>query len=338
MYRCRFDIDTQIVPGGCADGAPAPTPEPIATPAPTLDLDVTAGRTHSCAIGADEAISCWGANDDGQADAPNSEEAIAEFLEIRTELIYRSDPSGLIAFANIDRAYTIGTDTWVVWACDTEAGTLENDPVEMAERFTSWVQPYFSWLSGGSYLAEFIAGGTVKAENEQDCYDNIRNTPSPQEANGAVIVIDLAMIDCGTPADCRIGGGGPGNCYNRHLEERIPNECSPQWPENSREIRLSTLGITSVPGHIPPTPTGFFLAHELGHALSWPHSYDRPDRHFGTNLMDVMGNGQTLAFGTPAINRYAAGWISIGEVEIHPHTVESSPETPGTCTASGKAR
>jgi len=26
-----------------------------------------------------------------------------------------------------------------VWACDTEAGTLENDPVEMAERFTSWV-------------------------------------------------------------------------------------------------------------------------------------------------------------------------------------------------------
>ena len=247
-------------------------------------------------------------------------------LALRTELIYRSDPGGLIAFADIDRAYTMGTDTWVVWACDTEAGILENDPVEMAERFTNWIQPYFSWLSGGSYLPEFISGGTVKAENEQDCYDNIRSTPSPQEANGAIIVVDLAMIDCGTPADCRIGGGGPGHCFDSHMQERIPKECSPHWPENSREIRLSTLGFTSVPGHIPPTPTGFFLAHELGHALSWPHSYDRPDRHFGTNLMDIMGNGQTLNFGTPAINRYAAGWISVDEVAIHPEPVDSSSQ------------
>ncbi|WP_419929645.1 trypsin-like peptidase domain-containing protein [Candidatus Poriferisocius sp.] len=26
VYRCRFDVDTQIVPGGCVDGAPAPQP------------------------------------------------------------------------------------------------------------------------------------------------------------------------------------------------------------------------------------------------------------------------------------------------------------------------
>ena len=108
-----------------------------------LFTSVATGWSHTCGATIGGNIYCWGANNGGQADAPNNEEAIAEFLEIRTELIYRSDPAGLIAFANIDRAYTIGTDTWVVWACDTEAGTLENDPVEMAERFTSWVQPYF---------------------------------------------------------------------------------------------------------------------------------------------------------------------------------------------------
>ena len=28
VYRCRFDVDTEIVPGGCVDGAPAPPPLP----------------------------------------------------------------------------------------------------------------------------------------------------------------------------------------------------------------------------------------------------------------------------------------------------------------------
>ena len=31
---------------------------------------VTSGRQHDCAIGADDAITCWGANWDGRADAP----------------------------------------------------------------------------------------------------------------------------------------------------------------------------------------------------------------------------------------------------------------------------
>ena len=28
-YRCRFDVDTEIVPGGCVDGVPKPTEEAI---------------------------------------------------------------------------------------------------------------------------------------------------------------------------------------------------------------------------------------------------------------------------------------------------------------------
>ena len=47
VYRCRFDVDTQIVPGGCVDGAPAPVgldgpesgPEPLGPPPSALGLD-----------------------------------------------------------------------------------------------------------------------------------------------------------------------------------------------------------------------------------------------------------------------------------------------------------
>lgn len=39
VYRCRFDVDTQIVPGGCVNGAPAPQPTPTAEPVPEVEHD-----------------------------------------------------------------------------------------------------------------------------------------------------------------------------------------------------------------------------------------------------------------------------------------------------------
>ena len=38
VYRCRFDIDTQTVPGGCVDGAPAVVEEPAPAEEPTPPL------------------------------------------------------------------------------------------------------------------------------------------------------------------------------------------------------------------------------------------------------------------------------------------------------------
>ena len=44
VYRCRFDVDTQIVPGGCIDGVPAVVeePEPKQEPAPTAEPEPVA--------------------------------------------------------------------------------------------------------------------------------------------------------------------------------------------------------------------------------------------------------------------------------------------------------
>ena len=58
-YRCQFDMDVQLVPGGCT-----------AQPAAGGSVAIAAGRTHSCAITTDRAIDCWGNNDNGQTDAP----------------------------------------------------------------------------------------------------------------------------------------------------------------------------------------------------------------------------------------------------------------------------
>ena len=52
VYRCRFDVDTEIVPGGCVDGVPAPVvvdepdtgPEPLGAPPAELGFDPFYGK------------------------------------------------------------------------------------------------------------------------------------------------------------------------------------------------------------------------------------------------------------------------------------------------------
>ena len=62
-YRCQFDVDTQLVPGGCQNG----TPE---TGTPETGTAIAAGRGHSCGITQDGTATCWGRNNDGESDAP----------------------------------------------------------------------------------------------------------------------------------------------------------------------------------------------------------------------------------------------------------------------------
>ena len=306
VYRCLFNVDTQIVPGGCVDGKPSGEQANESTDDSTTDGSAT----------------------DETADDEATVVVTPEVLSPWEELVYGEDPGRLIAFADVVRAYSLGTDSWVVWSCDTPEGEWEVPTEETAERLENWAQPYFTWLSGGAYVPRFIVGGTVEADDEQDCLNKVRKTGSPPDMDGAVIVIDIPLVDCNNDVGCRRGWGEPGRCFGLLEQEWVPEQCDPHWPENRREVFLGAVPVTSVPQQIPPTPNGFVLVHEMGHTLLWPHSYDRPDRYFGTNLMDFMGNGQTLNFGTLAINRYAAGWIPIEDVAIHRTPVASdSPQS-----------
>ena len=65
IYRCRFDVDTQIVPGGCANRQPAQPPNRF--------IAVTSGTWHSCGLRVDNTITCWGSNNERQLEAPSGE-------------------------------------------------------------------------------------------------------------------------------------------------------------------------------------------------------------------------------------------------------------------------
>ena len=70
VYRCQFEVDTQLVPGGCQNETPE-TEEEIETPATGTRTAISAGQFHSCGIKADGTVACWGGLAYGKADAPD---------------------------------------------------------------------------------------------------------------------------------------------------------------------------------------------------------------------------------------------------------------------------
>jgi hypothetical protein len=95
------------------------------------------------------------------------------------------------------------------------------------------------------------------------------------------------------------------------------------FSENSRFVFLDGRSVvkTGAPS-IPPAggvtaPNMFTVAHELGHAIGFPHSY-RFTRY--DNPMELMGENDSpagLQIGTIAINRYSAGWMDPEEVATY---------------------
>ena len=74
-YRCLFNVDTQIVPGGCADD-----PDPAETTQPSVSTTATivSIRDGACALTPEQTIACW--HPRGQAVVPSGPFAIIKSI------------------------------------------------------------------------------------------------------------------------------------------------------------------------------------------------------------------------------------------------------------------
>ena len=246
-----------------------------------------------------------------------------------------TDPLGLVAGYELATTYSLGPDVWEVWLCDIPEGELFStdrdvrlNPDNYADAFTQRVGPWFAWQSGGAYEPVFRGGGLVTAPEAEpaQCEEAVAGAIRSNDADGVLIV--AAQLDPDT--DGILGYAGCGLRSRR------------SWPDSGR----SAVVYAGAFGH----PT--VVAHELGHALCWPHSYTGStvgDGEIGQydNVMDQMSGARgdnaasandvpfPLTIGTIAFNRYAAGWIDPAEVAIHePGTTAdyelAPPGEPGT--------
>lgn len=242
----------------------------------------------------------------------------------QAEGAYGADPLGLIAWSELTRLYTDGVDRFAVWSCDTPDGDRDVDPHEAAQFFEDKAQPYFDWLSGGRYTPEFLVAGAITADDPIGCAGAVERFETDPPVNGAIVAVNTLTLSGFRRDDNVIGAAWSGEvpCGDAAVAGVEP-EISCQWPDNDRKVLLGAVAVVPVRG---VTLVGKTLAHEIGHALSWPHGFRTPEAESGgyDNFMDLMSGSRTL-IGTSAVNRYAAGWIPPEQVAVHPTAAADDP-------------
>ncbi|HUP15847.1 MAG TPA: S-layer homology domain-containing protein [Acidimicrobiia bacterium] len=229
---------------------------------------------------------------------------------------FGSDPLGLISFKEQTDTYSIGTDSWEVWICDVPDGSVAITPAQAANVLNASVTSHFQLLSANLYSPVFAPAGTVIATQPSQWPENpfrlqgecegLVAAQSGGASEGAVVVIDASY-----------GGGYATGGFVCQVAEGCPNT----YPANARIVVLGGEALVSF-GSTPELRTA---AHEIGHAIFWPHSYagqvtfENGVVYEYDNPMDLMSGGDSdiLNIGTIALNRYAAGWFGSEGVFFH---------------------
>ena len=225
---------------------------------------------------------------------------------------FASDPLGLISHYGLTTQVPLTADTLEVWVCEKVGGGLpisDLTPEQLVGAAEDAVSEYWNLESAGAYRVSLRSGGTVEVEAaDADCASAVIKQVGDDV--GATLIFEK-----NSHQDTWGGGSGTPGIYCYTETEIIP--CPGMPPAKSR-FALVVMG-----GESDSVPIDTII-HEIGHVLSFPHSFtgslSPTDPHYQyDNPMDIMSGGgdPTNLLGTAAPNRYAAGWISPEKVHVH---------------------
>jgi hypothetical protein len=216
----------------------------------------------------------------------------------------------VVLAADALRRHTLGADRWDVWVCGdvTDGSTAAAATAALDAR----VVPFYTWLSGGRYQPEFRARGTLAGTTVTAC--GAEASAASAGRDGALI-LNTARVSA-----------GPDACVD---DTATLQPCAGQPSVLPGSERIAWLSPADLLGSDPHDATA---VHELGHTLTWPHSftgrlhvdfmgtdvaieYDDPfdvmgyERLWGTGAWITPDAGTFTPKATQAFNRIAAGWV-----------------------------
>ena len=222
---------------------------------------------------------------------------------------FSGDPLRLVVWPRDVRRYSESSDRFGVYVCTWEGATGGVELAAATATLNSQVTTFYEGLSGGIYSPEFMARKVVDASGFSTCADAMAAEVNLLWGdNGAIGILDNTS---------NAGLAGPGlycnNCENLSVET---------FPGNQRWAVIEGGSVNPVgprPAHITTA------AHEIGHTISFPHSYsgetvdeyDNPiDYMSGNTPGNFLGRGDD-PYSSLAFNRYRAGWVDPADVVFY---------------------
>jgi len=226
---------------------------------------------------------------------------------------FTGDPLRLVVWPNDMRRHSQGPDQIGVYLCTWDGALGGINPATITSSLNTQVKDFFQGLSGGAYDPDFVWRKTITSSvnSFNDCADKMATAANENplwDDNAAIGVLDNPF---------NAGRGGPGlicdNCESLSFTT---------FPANSRwavvdggSLQVGTWG----PEHITTA------AHEIGHTISFPHSYsgesaneyDNPIDFMSGNMPDNFLGRADNPYASLAFNRYRAGWVDPADVVIY---------------------
>ena len=227
---------------------------------------------------------------------------------------FDGDPLRLVVWPNDVRRYSQGIDQVGVYVCTWDGASAGLDVNAVTATLNNTVAPFYHGLSDGLYNPVFVKRTvvTLRAPGYQSCADAVAVEAADHpfwDDNAAIAALDNSLNG---------GRGGPGvYCGNCAF---LANT---EFPENQRWAVVDGASVASLGGYPTHVTTA---AHEIGHTISFPHSYsgesideyDNPIDYMSGNMPGhLLGGRADDPYGSLAFNRYRAGWIDPSEVVFY---------------------
>jgi hypothetical protein len=246
-------------------------------------------------------------------------EAFGESIEAFGE--FSGDPLQLIVWPNDTRRYSLGEDRIGVYVCSWPGASGGLELTAATAALNNEVAPFYDALSGGAYEPYFIARKSIVLDDSQsiwsDCENAMLTQANPLWEDGAAIgVLDL---------NSNGGLATPGPyCFNCQTPLN-----GTTFPDNQRWAIVEGEALKSFGTYDAHITTA---AHEIGHTISFPHSYsgeilydpfgnpyvdeyDNPIDYMSGNMPGgLIGRRVEDPYATLAFNRYRAGWVDPSDV------------------------